>query len=218
VEGVVFCRVAAYLNDLFQRSWLLTEKIQRSKFAITISEFNRKFMIEQGSNPKKIHVIHCGIDSGRFFPLSRKKHKTPHVIGSLGRMVEKKGFDILLKAAESLKKDGLKFRLIIAGGGPLEQNLLAYTKKLGLLSVVEFPGPIANAKVADWLKSLDLFVLPCKKDFNGDMDGVPLVLMEVMACGIPVISSNVSGIPELITMDTTDYSLLLAHRECSAWQ
>ena len=197
MAGISFS-FTSHANDLFERRWLLTEKITRSKFSITISEFNRKFMIDQGGQPNKIYVIYCGVDIARFTPLQRPKRVPPFVIGSLGRMVEKKGFDLLLKAAYVLKNRGVDFRLIIAGDGPLKQKLQAIAKELNLLEEVEFSGPVTYEQVPDWLHSLDIFVLPCQQDSHGDMDGIPVVLMEAMSAGVSVISTNISGIPELI--------------------
>lgn len=197
MAGIPFS-FTAHANDLFERKWLLREKIMRSRFSITISEFNRNFMIGQGGDPGKIHVIHCGIDSTRFSPAPRRSPEPPYVIGSLGRMVEKKGFDILLKAASVLKKNGVDFRLIIAGNGPLEQKLRGSAEGLGLVDFVEFPGGIDHEQVPAWLHTLDLFVLSCQQDANGDIDGIPVVLMEAMASGVPVVSTQISGIPELI--------------------
>ena len=189
----------AHANDIFERGYLLSEKISRSAFAITISEFNRDFMGAKGGKPGKIHIVRCGVDSAQFSPASPKPLTPPYLIGTIGRMVEKKGFDTLLHAAALLQKRGVDFRLAIVGGGPLENELHATADKLGLTGVVDFPGPLANAHVPPWLRSLDLFVLPCQQDANGDMDGIPVVLMEAMATGVPVISTRISGLPELIS-------------------
>lgn len=189
----------AHANDLFERRWLLSEKIARSKFVATISEFNKNFMLRFGGEREKIHIVRCGIDSTRFVPLPQQPAIPPYTIGSIGRMVAKKGFDTLLQAAALLKNGGIDFRLAIAGSGPLELELRTRVQRLGIDGLVDFPGPVVHDQVPDWLHSLDLFVLPCRQDVNGDMDGIPVVLMEAMAAGVPVISTCISGIPELIT-------------------
>ena len=188
----------SHANDLFERGYLLSEKISRSAFAVTISEFNRDFMVAKGGKRGKIHIVRCGVDSSQFSPAHTRPVSPPCLIGTIGRMVEKKGFDTLLHAAALLQKRGVDFRLIIVGGGPLENELRATADKLGLCGIVDFPGPMANEQVPTWLRFLDLFVLPCQQDANGDMDGIPVVLMEAMATGIPVISTCISGLPELI--------------------
>lgn len=188
----------SHANDLFERGYLLTEKITRSAFAVTISEFNRDFMVAKGGQRSKIHIVRCGVDSTQFSPAPPRPVSPPYLIGTIGRMVEKKGFDTLLYAATLLQKRGVDFRFTIAGGGPLENELRATADKLGLCGIIDFPGPMANEQVLPWLRTLDLFVLPCQQDGKGDMDGIPVVLMEAMASGIPVVSTSISGLPELI--------------------
>ena len=188
----------AHANDLFERGWLLQEKVNRSKFTITISEYNRRWLRERGCNSSKIHIVRCGINSSRFTPIHYKNPASPFRIGTIGRMVEKKGFDTLIKATAILKQKGLPLYLMIVGSGPLEKHLRDLAEKLQIKGLVEFPGPIINQDVPSWLRTLDLFVLPCQKDHNGDMDGIPVVLMEAMLSGVPVVSTNISGIPELV--------------------
>ncbi len=188
----------AHANDLFERGYLIPQKIARSKFAATISEFNRRYMISQGGDRNKIHIIRCGVDSRRFVALPFKPAAAPYKIGAIGRMVEKKGFDVLLRAAAILRKKGIAFQLVIAGSGPQEHELQHLSGQFGLNDVVDFPGAISHGEVPAWLRTLDLFVLPCQQDSNGDMDGIPVVLMEAMVSGVPVVSTVISGIPELI--------------------
>lgn len=189
----------AHANDLFERGWLIADKIARSKFVATISEFNRRYMISQGGNCNKIYVIRCGIDSNRFVATPFVPCTTPYRVGTLGRLVEKKGFDTALKAIAILRKQDISLQLEIAGSGPLEDDLRQLASQLGLADVVDFSGVKENSDVPAWLQALDLFVLPCRQDKNGDMDGIPVVLMEAMLSGVPVISSRISGIPELIS-------------------
>ncbi len=188
----------SHANDLFERGWLLPQKVSRSKFAITISNYNKKHLVSVGGLREKIHVIHCGVDTTSFSNRSNVSNSPPFIIGTLGRMVQKKGFDVLLRATSILYKKNIPFQLLIAGNGPLENSLKQLSKRLGIESVIKFIGPIAHENVPSWLKGLHLFVLPCKKDDNGDMDGIPVVLMEAMISGVPVISTKISGIPELI--------------------
>ena len=188
----------SHANDLFERGWLLPQKIARSKFAVTISEFNQKYLSSLGGQGKKIHIVRCGVDSKAFSARPFAPCSPTFKIGTLGRMVEKKGFDVLLRAASILQKKNVAFQLVIAGSGPLEGALENLSIQLGLESVVDFIGPLSHENVPLWLRNLDLFVLPCQKDANGDMDGIPVVLMEAMLSGVPVISTRLSGIPELI--------------------
>ncbi len=187
----------AHANDIFERGYLIPEKVKRSKFVATISIFNRRHMASIGADESKIHIVRCGVDTN-LFPAPRHQVSGSSVqIGSLGRMVEKKGFDVLLRAS-ALLIGRIDFRLVLAGSGPQEDELKDLASSLNLTDHVEFLGPIPHHEVYDWLKQLDIFVLPCQKDSNGDMDGIPVVLMEAMLCGVPVISTKISGIPELI--------------------
>jgi colanic acid/amylovoran biosynthesis glycosyltransferase len=188
----------SHANDLFERGWLLKEKVERSKFAITISEHNRRFLIGLGAQENKIHVIHCGVDFDSFHSEIRESINKIPIIGSLGRMVEKKGFDTLIDACEILKQNKQPFRLEIAGSGPLYDDLQRQINTKNLTEEVSLIGALPHDKIPGWLKDKDIFVLPCKRDKQGDMDGIPVVLMEAMAIGVPVVSSKISGIPELV--------------------
>ena len=91
----------------------------------------------------------------------------------------------------------------IAGDGPLKTELLKQAEQEGVADRITFLGPVANDTVPEWLCGLNQFVLACRVDSNGDMDGIPVALMESMAAGIPVISTTVSAIPELIENETS---------------
>lgn len=191
--------VTAHANDLFERGWLLPEKVSRSRFFGTISEFNRRFLGDMGADVSRIEVIRCGVDSTQFSARQGHKMSDPVKLGLVGRLVEKKGVDVALTAVSGLRKLGRDVKLYIAGSGPLTADLKGLAFDLGLDEhAVIFLGPIPHKDVAEFVKSLDIFVLPCKQDSQGDMDGIPVVLMEAMLSGVPVISGHVSGIPELI--------------------
>lgn len=202
LAGITFSFIS-HANDLFERGWLLKEKVARAKFAITISEYNKRFLVEQGADEEKIEVIHCGVDSENFSVRAEKKLSHPPMLGTLGRMVDKKGFDVLISACDVLKRKGVTFKLQIAGGGPLKKGLENLARSLDLMDVIDFIPPIPHENVHEWMKSLDIFVLPCKKDMHGDMDGIPVVLMEAMLSGVPVITTRISGIPELVVNEVT---------------
>lgn len=197
LSGVPFS-FTSHANDLFERGWLLLEKVSRAKFAATISEYNRDYLVSMGCKRSAIHIVRCGVDSRRFSAATGGEISPPFRIGTIGRLVEKKGFDVLLQAAAQLRLKDVSFTLSIVGSGPLENDLHSLCLSLGLDDITEFQGAMANEEVPIWLQELDLFVLPCQQDENGDQDGIPVVLMEAMLSGIPVVSTNISGIPELI--------------------
>jgi len=198
LTGIPFS-FTAHANDIFENSWLLKNKVKRASFVIAISQFNKDYLINLGALADKIRVIHCGVDPDAFQARNKKALGKPLRLGSFGRMVEKKGFDVLIDACKLLKDTEEKpFIMEIAGDGPLKEELRMRVYTLGLSNEIIFTGPIQHDKVSDWLKGLDVFVLTCKKDGSGDMDGIPVVLMEAMLSGVPVISTEISGIPELV--------------------
>lgn len=197
LAGVPFT-VMAHANDIFDHGLLLREKCQRSSAFLTISEFNRAYLEGLGLPQNKIFVVRCGVSFAARNVIPAAVCHPPYRLGSLGRMVEKKGFDVLLHAVAALIHDGLPVELSLAGEGPLLAELKQLTAQLGIANSVRFLGKMDHLQVAAWLQQLDVFVLACKKDINGDMDGIPVVLMEAMSQCVPVISTRLSGIPELV--------------------
>jgi glycosyltransferase involved in cell wall biosynthesis len=165
---------------------------------MTISEYNRRFFAQQGADENKIKIVRCGVESDGDPTEKEGAQKASPKIGYLGRLVEKKGMDTLIFALAHISGAGVDFRLEIAGDGPQRVELERLASEQGIGSEVVFRGPIPHDEVFTWLEGLDLFVLACRRDDQGDQDGIPVVLMEAMAAGIPVISTHISGIPELI--------------------
>ena len=196
--------VTAHANDIYERGWLLSEKVERSAFFATISEFNKRYLESKGVDASKISIVRCGVEPAQFSKRTTVLEHKKLRVGAIGRLVEKKGFDNLIKAVAILKAQGVAIELQIAGSGPLSQQLQTLAVSLDLSPEdITFLGAIAHAEVASFIKSLDAFVLPCKQDEHGDIDGIPVVLMEAMLSGVPVISSELSGIPELIIHEET---------------
>lgn len=191
--------VMAHANDIFERGLLLPQKARRSAKFLTISEFNRQYLLSCGLSEDKLAVVRCGV-SFNIYGDSQALVRDDGVfrLGSLGRLVEKKGFDVLIRALAQLRSLGYAVNLSIAGDGPLRSELEILVGGLGLGDAVEFIGALSHQQVADWMRQLDGFVLACKVDANGDMDGIPVVLMEAMSQAVPVISTKLTGIPELI--------------------
>jgi len=197
--------VTSHANDIFQRGWLLKEKIERSKFFVTISEFNKTYLSSLAPQVKdKIKVIYCGVDITKF-TYRESVDNSVFTFGFLARLVEKKGVEYLIKACQQLKTEHPNFKVEIVGDGPLTDSLKALTTELNLNSHISFLGQMPNNQVSSWLKKLNAFVLPSVKDANGDMDGIPVSLMEAMASGVPVISTDLSGIKELVIDQKTGF-------------
>lgn len=185
-------------HDIFIEDHMMQEKLTSTALAVTITEHNVRFMSRwmpaPGSIPVK--VIHSSLNLPEF-PFSRVQRASGRLL-SVGRLVPMKGFDILLYALAQLRDRGRTFTCTIIGEGPERAKLEALRSKLGLVSVVELPGIMVQADVARHMTDATLMVLPCVVAPNGQSDGIPNVLMEAMASGLPVISTRVSGIPELV--------------------
>ena len=197
LTGVPFT-ITAHANDIFEHGLLLKKKAQRARRMLTISQYNQRYLERLGIEKSRLAVVRCGVS---FLPKQgghAGEIRGPFKIGSLGRLVEKKGFDVLLRSIARLHATGHEVELRLAGDGPLKDELEALARQLQIESVVRFEGSIGHDKVAGWIQQVDAFVLACKQDRNGDMDGIPVVLMEAMSQGIPVISTRLSGVPELV--------------------
>lgn len=200
--------VTSHANDIFERGLLLCEKADRSAAFFTISEYNLDFLKKLGVSESKLGIIRCGV-SLQYLDITPRITQTKDevIIGTLGRLVEKKGMDVLLGAIANLKqtRPDLNLKLRIAGDGPLREALQTMIKTLSIESNVHFDGALPHSKVRGWLESLDLFVLACKVDSNGDMDGIPVVLMEAMSQSVPVVTTRLSGMPELVKHNVTGF-------------
>ncbi|MEL6581009.1 MAG: glycosyltransferase [Cyanobacteria bacterium J06621_12] len=204
LTGIPFS-FTSHANDLFANQLLLSEKASRAKTAVTISQYNRQFLIDQGLDAERIEVVRCGIDTTKHSYIPPSPRTTTVKIGSLGRLVEKKGMDDLILALSQLDQKGIDFQLEIAGGGSLHDDLVEMAIARNLRDKIKFVGVIPHEQVYEWMKGLDLFVLACKQDAQGDRDGIPVVLMEAMTIGIPVISTRISGITELIEHESSGF-------------
>ena len=192
--------VMAHANDIYENGVLLAEKASRAEAFVSISDYNRQYLSSLGVALKKMPIVRCGVsltddlESSDAGPGS----SGDFVVGSLGRLVPKKGMDTTIRAVGALKAEGVPVKLEIVGDGPLREELETLVADLGLGSEISFKGAMPNSAVMAWMDRLDLFVLACRRDQNGDVDGIPVALMEAMAKGKPVISTKISGVPELI--------------------
>lgn len=190
--------ITAHANDIFERALLLPEKARRAKKLLTISQFNLEHLRKLGVPESRLAVVRCGVSFKHRVDIPVVGQKSHIRLGTLCRLVEKKGVDDLIRAVRCLHDQSFSVELDIAGDGPLRQQLQALVNTLELGSAVRFLGLLDHGEVSSWLRSLDVFVLACKQDSNGDMDGIPVVLMEAMSQRIPVVSTRLTGIPELI--------------------
>jgi colanic acid/amylovoran biosynthesis glycosyltransferase len=201
-SGIPFT-ITAHANDIFERGLLLVEKARRSAKFVTISRYNLAHLRIIGIPEEKLVVVRCGVTFAPRLAVPAQLAKARYRIGTLCRLVEKKGVDDLLRALLLLRDAPWQVELSIVGDGPLRSELERLTGELGLHDSVRFVGPLAHADVLRWFHSLDVFVIAAKQDSNGDMDGIPVALMEAMSQFVPVVSTRLSGIPELVVHGRT---------------
>lgn len=187
-----------HANDLFVHKVALAEKSRSARFVVSISEYHREIYQKLNAKSERLPVIHCGIDHEAFNPRPTAPQGTPLLLG-VGRLVEKKGFHHLIEACAQLKAKGVNFECMIAGSGPEQERLQNLANELGVDSQVNITGEaVRQEDLPGLLSQATLMVLPCIRDSQGDMDGLPQVLMEAMAVGVPVVSTKLVGIPELV--------------------
>jgi glycosyltransferase involved in cell wall biosynthesis len=163
---------------------------------VAISNYNRDFLVKIGINPAKISVIYCGVDPDEFrrtTPYKASKH-----ILCVARLVEKKGIRYLIEAMSHLRKNIPDIRLTIVGTGPEEKNLKKLADSLRVKDRIQFLGNIPDNELISLYEKSSIFIVPCIVAKDGDRDGIPVALMEAMSMELPVISTPISGIPELI--------------------
>jgi glycosyltransferase involved in cell wall biosynthesis len=184
----------------------LREKIELSRFVVTCTEYNRLHLLKiSNGHPTQIHRIYHGIDmelfSGNFEQQQNPGH--PYRILTIARLTAKKGLPTVYKALKMLADDGVNFEHTLIGDGEDRESILELIRKLELDSVTRWLGTQPHHVVLDHYRAADLFVLGCEVAPNGDRDGIPNVLVESMAMGVPVIATDISAIPELVQGEKT---------------
>ncbi len=203
VSGIPFS-FTAHAKDIFVYAPSesgLREKIEAAEFMVTVTEFNRRYLLEQlpGIDANKIRVVYNGIDLANFQPNGADEQREPGLVLGVGRLVPKKGFGDLLEACALLRDRGVPFRCEIMGGGVEAKNLAAHRQQLGLEREVTFTGPVHQDHVRERLRRAEIFCLPCCVAEDNNVDALPTVLLESLASGLPIVSTDVSGVPEIVT-------------------
>ncbi len=201
--GVPFS-LTGHAVDIFSQRTLLRTKLKRAAFCACISEWHHRFyqeLLADSGKPAleehRLPVIRCGVDVAEFSPPASRP-PGPLRIVTVGRLIEKKGFDLLLHALAEQPANMPEYHCTIMGGGEQAQALESLRDRLKLQGKVDFTGPVPNHEVRERLQAADLFVLPCRIAKSGDRDGIPVVLMEAMASGVPVIAGDIPSIRELV--------------------
>ena len=185
--------------DLFRDRVALRDKIRRAEFIVCISTFHEDFYKEHGARQEQLRLAYCGVDVEQLGPPLQAKCRTPFRILASGRLVDKKGFHDLVEACRLLAGEGLAFECVIAGTGPLYGALTEQIRQAGLSDRVRLTGEVVKQeRLAEFMHTGDVYCLPCVPAPDGDIDGLPQMLMEAMACGLPAISTRLVGIPDLV--------------------
>jgi glycosyltransferase involved in cell wall biosynthesis len=198
----------AHAGDVFiiQKSGILrmvgSFVLSNAELITANSEFTKKSILSiNNSVAHQIQIIPMGVDEYRFCKKERDRtdsSNSAHIILSIGRIVEKKGLKYLIMAMQEVIKKYPGVILFIGGDGPEKEELIQLCFKLDLEKNVIFLGFISAEKIAEMYASSDIFVLPSIETKDGDTEGLGVVLLEAMACGVPVIGSNIGGISDII--------------------
>ncbi len=175
----------------------------RGELMLPVSDTFRRRLTSLGCPPEKILVHRMGVDPARF-PFRPRKPAPGEPIRflSVGRMVEKKGLEVGLRAFARLRREVPNATWDIVGDGPLRARLEALRSQFSLTDCVVLHGALPREAVGRLLDRAHLFVAPSLTAADGDQEGIPVVIMEAMACGLPVIATRHSGIPELVSDGT----------------
>jgi len=204
LTGIPFS-FTAHGSDLHVERRMLDKKVDAAAFAVTISEFNKQVMLQAcgAAAAEKIDIIHCGIDPEVFVPAPERQPGQPFTLICVASFEEVKGHKHLVAACEQLQRDGVDFECHLVGDGPTRAAIEQQIAAAGLQQRVIVHGPLPRYRVVELLRRADVKVLPSVPTASGKREGIPVVLMEAMACGLPVVSSRLSGIPELVQADRT---------------
>lgn len=195
-----------HAKDIFRETVdrrLFKELVDLSAFAITVSDFNRNYILENTPDvdPDKIIRLYNGIDLDFFEPSIREPQTDPIHLISIGRLVPKKGFDHLLEALAILRNKGFKFKTTIVGDGEEEAKLREMSHRLQLDEYVHFTGGLSIEEVRKRCAESSVMVLACVPDDDGNMDALPTVLLEALGLDLPIVTTTLTGCPEIVGED-----------------
>lgn len=194
---------------------LLRRKIRQSEFTVTVTDYNLAYLeglCSEGAlgpghedsgdgasgRSARLQRLYNGVDVPVLSALPRRIPESPVILG-VGRLVEKKGFLHLVEAARILRDRGHRFHVALVGDGDLRKDLERRVQEAGLVGVVRFTGSLPTEEVVRIISGSTVMALPCVVGSDGNVDALPTVLLESLAIGTPVISTGLSGIPEIIT-------------------
>jgi colanic acid/amylovoran biosynthesis glycosyltransferase len=207
--------LTVHANDIFVPAKFeigLSEILSSASAIVAVSDFAAKQLRERfPENATRVHRIYNGIDPAKF---QAAEFERPPLILSIGRLISKKGFDVLIDACARLRKRGHEFRCEIIGEGPLAGELQVCIDRQELREVLHLAGPQTQPEIVARLSKATVLALPCRVDRDGAMDNLPTVVMEAMASALPVVSTKLGGISEMVREGET--GLLVAQNDPAA--
>ena len=212
---------SAHAKDVWTTpAWEKREKLADARFGVTCTRVNLEHLAALAPSPEVVELVYHGLDRGRFpvrvaerVPRDGSDPSDPVKILSVGRLVEKKGFDDLLGALAKLPPS-LAWALDVVGGGALEARLRRQAASLGIGVRVHWHGSLPHDRVVEYFASADVFALASRVSADGDRDGLPNVLMEAQLLGAACVATRVSATPELIEHEVN--GLLVPPRDTGA--
>ncbi len=175
----------------------LVRKLRDAEVVLTCTSEGQAYLDELAGGHTPVKLAYHGVDTSQAERAAGPAGDVPTVL-SVGRLVEKKGHAILLRAASCLQERGVDFRVRIAGEGPEWATLQRLANQLGIGEKVAFLGPLTESEVGFEYSRADVFALACQQLTNGDRDGIPNVILEAMAHGLPVVSTTIGGMTEAV--------------------
>jgi glycosyltransferase involved in cell wall biosynthesis len=206
----------AHAKDIFHENVVrdqLAAKLCDASVVITVSDYNVRHLRRQfGEAAASVERVYNGLDLSDF-PFAEPRGRPPRIV-AVGRLIEKKGFATLVAACAILMRADREFQCDIIGEGDLESALAKQIKSLGLSDRVRLLGPLPQREVIRHVRNAAALAAPCVLGGDGNRDGLPTVLLEAMALGTPCVSTDVTGIPEVLHHEKT--GLLVPQNDPSA--
>jgi glycosyltransferase involved in cell wall biosynthesis len=205
VAGLLGCPFSftAHARDIYAHPSALPEKIRAAAVVVTCTGYNVEYMRRLCPEvpAERIRLVHHGVEARGH---TRSERNRPTLLAA-GRLIEKKGFETLIDACRALAARGVEFRCRIFGTGPLLEPLRRQVHAAGLASRIDLPGWAAPEALADEMSHAVVFTMPSRISRGGDRDGIPNVVLEAMAAGLPVVATAVSGLPEAVVHGETGF-------------
>lgn len=185
--------VTLHANDIFARLRNLEPKLRDAAHLVTVCRYNERWLADHHTLVRPVHQVVCGVE----LPPARERSIDVDVV-AVGRLVEKKGFDLLIDAAAQLRASHPDLRVEIVGEGKLREKLEKQITDLGVGDVVHLRGALGHEETLERIAAARVFCLPCRIAGDGDRDSMPVVIKEAMARGVAVVAADVVAVPEMV--------------------